>query len=75
MVKVISLSDYAYTLLKSYKRTGMSFSDVILSELSGKQVEKTETLDDLFDWAEKLPKGKWKMSAKEDDEAAYGVKR
>lgn len=50
MVKVISLSEPAYALLKSYKQEGMSFSDVVcqlaakpktrLSELAGILTEK-----------------------------------
>ena len=73
MVKVISLSEEAYHLLKMAKREGMSFSDIILNYF-GKHDEKTESLNDLIAWASNLKaKGKKIKASTNVDEIVYGV--
>ena len=76
MVKVISLSQAAYNLLKSLKGKHQSFSDVILERLGNEAPKKTETMKDLIEWIERQPKlGKKVRWSEEVDEIVYGVKR
>ena len=76
MVKVISLSEYAYALLKARKKVEMSFSDVVASLVREEKEEKTKDLPDLIAWAESFPKTKKKTNwSLHIDEIAYGVKR
>ena len=76
MVKVISLSEPAYHLLKSLKGKGQSFSDVILEKMGKHEPEKTEDLDDLIAWIESQPKtGKKVRWSEQVHEIVYGVKR
>jgi len=76
MVKVISLSEPAYRLLKSLKGKDQSFSDVVMERLGNKQPEKTESLQDLIAWIESQPKtGKKVRWSEQVDEIVYGVKR
>ncbi len=56
MVKVISLSEQAYHLLKRLKRKNQSFSDVVLERLGHYEVRKTKNIRDLIDWMERQPK-------------------
>ena len=60
MVKVISLSEEAYKMLKKIKKEGMSFSDVIIENI-GNSKFKTENMKDLIEWVEKLPKKRRKV--------------
>ncbi|MBI5226854.1 hypothetical protein HY994_06520 [Candidatus Micrarchaeota archaeon] len=76
MVKVISLSEPAYNLLKSLKGKSQSFSDVIMEKLGKEEPKKTETMQDLIDWIESQPKlGKKVRWSEQVDEIVYGVKR
>ena len=72
MVKVISLSEEAYKLLKKMKRNGMSFSEVIVENLINK--EKTEDIQDMIAWIKTLKSGKKKEKI-DIDKIVYGVKR
>ena len=76
MVKVISLSQHAYTLLKRLKGPQQSFSDVIVERLGPMQPEKTETMEDLINWIEAQPKrgGKKVQLSTHIDELLYGKK-
>ncbi|MBI4399195.1 hypothetical protein HY570_00455 [Candidatus Micrarchaeota archaeon] len=76
MVKVISLSEEAYRLLKQFKKKDRSFSDIIVSQLtSGKKV-KTRKLEDLIKWVESLQSKASKNKIRIDiDRVAYGVSR
>jgi len=59
MVKVISLSNEAYLLLKAFKQPDMSFSDTILSKFKNNSSQKTEDTEDLVRWIEsKKSRGK-----------------
>ncbi len=74
MVKVISLSEYAYALLKSLKGPGQSFSDVVVEQLKTGEPEKTMTWKELADWIESRPKtGKKVRWSEEVDEILYGA--
>jgi len=76
MVKMVSLSEPAYALLKRHKKAGMSFSDVVNSGRWEAQPEKTKDLADLIAWAESFPKKKKKTyGSRHIDEIVYGVKR
>jgi len=76
MVKVISLSEEAYSLLKMIKKNGMSFSDVIIQNLLHNNKEKTENLNDLLDFVNKLEKIKIKVKISSNiDNIVYGVKK
>ncbi len=75
MVKVISLSQRAYVLLKRLKRPQQSFSDVIVERLGSLQAEKTETMDDLIAWIKSQPKREGKVRwSTQIDEILYGKK-
>ncbi len=75
MVKVISLSQQAYALLKRLKRPQQSFSDVIVERLGNLHPEKTETMEDLIAWVESQPKRKGKVRwSTQIDEILYGKK-
>ncbi|MBS3174964.1 antitoxin VapB family protein [Candidatus Woesearchaeota archaeon] len=73
MVKVISLSEEAYKMLKKIKKEGMSFSDVIIENI-GNSKFKTENMKDLIEWVEKLPKKRRKVKIN-IDEIIYGVSK
>ncbi|MBI5635873.1 antitoxin VapB family protein [Candidatus Micrarchaeota archaeon] len=76
MVKVISLSEYAYKLLKQAKRDDTSFSDVVVELLDGKNIEKTKDLSDLLRFVESLPKGGKKVRISQNiDKILYGAKK
>lgn len=76
MVKVISLSEEAYNLLKNMKGGKMSFSDVIVSNLGFGQQKKTENLKDLLNWINSLPPSRKKEAiSTKVDEIVYGVKK
>ena len=76
MVKVISLSEEAYSFLKMIKKNGMSFSDVIIQNLLHNNKEKTENLNDLLDFVNKLEKIKIKVKISSNiDNIVYGVKK
>ncbi len=76
MVKVISLSEEAYSLLKMIKKNGMSFSDVIIQNLLHNNKEKTENLNDLLDFVNKLKKTEIKIKISSNiDNIVYGIKK
>lgn len=77
MVKVISLSEPAYRILKGLKKKDQSFSDVVLERLGHHEVKKTKTIQDLIDWVERQPKrrGKKGQLSTRMDEYLYGPKR
>lgn len=76
MVKVISLSEAAYGLLKSLKKPNQSFSDVIIENLGKVEPAKTLSKQDLLDWIESQPKlGKKVRWSEQVDEIVYGVSR
>ena len=76
MVKVISLSQDAYHVLKSLKGPKQSFSDVIVERLGGQTPKKTEDLEDLIAWVESRPKKERKTVylSTRIDEILYGKK-
>ncbi len=72
MVKLISISEEAYALLKRKKKKGMSFSDVIIKEI-GKN-ENKKPFKDFIKFVKSLKKGKKKTRASiEHDKIIYGV--
>ncbi|MEK7084299.1 MAG: hypothetical protein AAB932_03635 [Patescibacteria group bacterium] len=76
MVKMVSLSEPAYALLKRHKAAGMSFSDVVNAGRWETGPEKTESTQDLLRWLDSLPKSKKKTNwSQHIDEIVYGVKR
>ena len=76
MVKVISLSEEAYKMLKRMKRSGMSFSDIIIENLSTNSKDKTENFKDLAKWVHSLRiSGKKEKISTKVDEIIYGVKK
>lgn len=76
MVKVISLSEQAYKLLKSMKNEGMSFSDVIITNLGKNKNLKIETKQDLINWLKnQKSSGKKQKISTNVDEIVYGVKK
>ena len=58
MVKMVSLSESAYALLRRHKKPSMSFSDVVESGRWEAGPEKTQDFEDLVSWAESFPKKK-----------------
>ncbi len=75
MVKIISLSEEAYSILKKHKKKKMSFSDVIIKKFSEKK-EKKYTLSDLINFVEKQRSSKRKEDiAGKHDLIAHGVER
>lgn len=75
MVKVISLSEVAYNLLKQHKKDNMSFSDVILENIDNSK-NKTETINDLILWVKgTTPIKKKERISRNVDEIVYGIKR
>jgi len=74
MVKVISLSEKAYSALKLRKQEGMSFSDVVVMHF-GKPAEKTKTKKDLLNWLRSLPRQKKQDISGNIDRVVYGVSR
>lgn len=76
MVKVISLSEYAYKLLKQAKREDTSFSDVIVEMFDGKNAGKTKDLSDLLRFVESFPKsGKKERISQNIDKILYGANK
>jgi predicted CopG family antitoxin len=77
MVKVISVSEPAYALLKSRKRASMSFSDVILQALAEKEPEKTEDTQELLAWLRsRARKGVHREPFSQNiDQIVYGASR
>lgn len=77
MVKVISLSEPAYRILKSLKKKDQSFSDVVVERLGHQEAKKTETIQDLINWVERQPKRKGKKThlSTRMDEYLYGPNR
>lgn len=77
MVKVISLSEEAYELLKRNKKKDMSFSDVIIQQNHYDRESKKETLKDLVQWIEThSKKTPIRKKVKYDyDKIIYGVSR
>jgi predicted CopG family antitoxin len=76
MVKMVSLSDYAYELLTKKKKKNMSYSQVIISELGNKnKYQKTNTTGDLLKFINNLPKSSCKKTdlSKGIDKVVYGV--
>ncbi len=76
MVKVISLSEAAYAALLRRKRSGMSFSDVVMSTAGKDAEQKTETHADLYRWLKAKSegyRGKRKSLVKDIDKIIYGV--
>jgi len=73
MVKMVSLSDDAYALLKLYKRKDTSFSQIITEEFRKKGRKKTKTKKDLIAFIDSLPKtGKKENISGRIDEILYG---
>ncbi len=73
MVKVISLSEEAYKILKQHKGSKMSFSDTIIEKFS-KNNTKTETISDLLSRIKAKQTYKVKKKIKIDiDKIVYGV--
>ena len=76
MVKMVSLSEAAYALLRRHKKAGMSFSDVVNAGRWTAEPEKTESTQDLLNWLNSLPKSRKKTNwSQHIDEIVYGVKR
>jgi len=76
MVKVISLSEQAYQILKRNKKQNMSFSDIIVAHMdTDKNNQKTENIDDLLRWIKQQEKGIKKKEKIDHDLIAYGVRR
>lgn len=76
MVKVISLSEKAYELLKRNKNRDISFSDIIISYFKDdNSKKKTEDIDDLRVWIKQHETGTKKKVKIDHDFIAYGVKR
>ncbi len=76
MVKMVSLSEAAYALLRRHKKAGMSFSDVVNAGRWEAEPPKTKDLDDLIAWVESFPKSKKKTyGSRHIDEIVYGVAR
>ncbi len=76
MVKVISLSEEAYKILKHSKKTNMSFSDVIVQYAGLTQGYKTENINDLLLWTKNLKQiGKKLKISQNVDQIVYGEKR
>jgi len=76
MVKMVSLSEEAYSILRRMKNEGMSYSDIIVENLGHIDKEKTDTLKDLVNWVKSFSsrKKKEKISTK-IDELVYGINR
>ena len=73
MVKMVSLSEDAYELLKLYKRKDTSFSQLIIGEFRKKGGRKTKTKKDLLGYIESLPKSAKKENISAGiDEILYG---
>jgi len=76
MVKVISLSEEAYAILRNYKGSDMSFSDAIVSRFRGETEGKTEGTRELLSWIESQKRGSRKIAlAERVDELLYGAKK
>ncbi|VVB58535.1 Putative antitoxin [Candidatus Anstonella stagnisolia] len=74
MVKVISISEAAYALMRRFKKKDMSFSDVIIANVGQAGGEKVESAQDLLEWIEKQPsKGKKTKLSTQVDSIVYGV--
>ena len=56
MVKMVSLSEDAYELLRLYKRKDTSFSQLIIEEFKKKGMRKTKTKKDMIAFVNSLPK-------------------
>ncbi len=76
MVKVISLSEEAYKMLKKMKRNSMSFSDVIIENLGHTSINKTDSTKDLIEWIKSLGvSGKKEKISTKVDEIIYGASK
>ncbi|MFA4983188.1 MAG: antitoxin VapB family protein [Candidatus Micrarchaeia archaeon] len=76
MVKVISLSNEAYLLLKAFKQPDMSFSDTIISKFKNEPSQKTEDTEDLVSWIEsKKSHGKKEPLHSKIDSLLYEAKK
>ncbi|HLC86175.1 MAG TPA: antitoxin VapB family protein [Candidatus Nanoarchaeia archaeon] len=76
MVKLISLSEEAYKVLKQLKKDSMSFSDTILKHLNHERKNKTEDLEGLIKWIKSIKSvSKKEKISKNVDEIVYGIKR
>jgi len=75
MVKVISLSERAYEILKRNKKPDMSFSDIIITHMNHEHNEKKEGTEDLIMWIKQHEIGSIKKEKINHDAIAYGVKR
>lgn len=76
MVKVISLSEEAYALLRRYKGRQMSFSDTVIEHFSEHEKAKTEGTAELLAWIKNLPKsGRRERLSSRIDEIVYGVRK
>ncbi len=77
-MRKVRLSDKAFAILKSHKKAGMSYSDVVLAMRFSNETKRTKTKDDLIRWIDSLPKSKSKRKtnlSQHIDEICYGVKR
>lgn len=77
MVKMVSLSEEAYRILKHQKKPGMSFSDVIKDRFREGITDRVDEIPDLIEWINKqdIPKGKKQHISDRVDEIVYGIKR
>ncbi len=74
MVKVISLSEEAYALLRRHKGHNMSFSETVISHFSENCEGKTEGTGELLAWIKALKRsGKKEHLSSRIDEIIYGV--
>jgi predicted CopG family antitoxin len=76
MVKMVSLSEAAYALLRRHKKPNMSFSDVVNSGRWTAEPERTESTKELLDFIRTLPHtGRKEALHAKIDEIVYGVRR
>ncbi len=77
MVKVISLSEDAYNVLKQLKRPKTSFSDIIIENLGSDKKNKTLKITDILEWIEKhkSPSNKKENISENIDKILYGASR
>ncbi|MBI5393227.1 hypothetical protein HZA96_05130 [Candidatus Woesearchaeota archaeon] len=76
IVKVISLSEEAYQILKRNKKPSMSFSDIVITHMKDDiSKQKTEDINDLIKWIRLHETGAKKKEKIDHDLIAYGVKR
>ncbi len=78
MVKMVSLSESAYALLKRHKKPNMSFSDVVERGRWEAEPERTRSKEDLIAWVESLPRPKTRKRtnwSEHLDDLLYGARR